>query len=115
VSEDRDGLRLAPGDEAAWWRERGERELRQILFWRWDPIGIQDELPYTTDEYDHYAPRVLEALRRGASPGDIGALLGSFERAEMGLTSRARDAVGELIVKWYGNSRGYWREFDREG
>ncbi len=43
---------LSTEDFARWWKETGEHELRQILFWKWDPIGAFDSSPNTTDEYD---------------------------------------------------------------
>ncbi len=107
-------VRLAPEDEARWWRERGQRELGQILYWRWDPIGVQDDLPYSEGEYDSYAPRVLAALQRGASPGEIAALLANVERVEIGMSAGdSRADAARLIVAWYDKSRRYWHEFDR--
>ena len=54
---------------ALWWSETGERELRQLLFWKWDPIGVNPFFPRTADEYDGYATQVVTALRTGASGG----------------------------------------------
>lgn len=110
-----DEVQLAPEDEARWWRERGERELCEILFWRWDPIGIQGELPYSAGEYDGYAPRVVATLQRGASAREIAAVLSSIERDEIGARSDSRAAAAKFIVQWYDNSRRYWREFESGG
>jgi hypothetical protein len=107
-------LILRPEDEVRWWRERGERELRQVLYWRWDPLGVQDALPYSEGEYDEYAPRVASALQEGASAREIEALLSSIEEAEIGVGSGPHKAVADLIVDWYQNSRSYWCEFDRD-
>jgi hypothetical protein len=38
-----------------------------VLYWKWDPIGVNDSFPYTADEYDRYGPQVLSALRNAAS------------------------------------------------
>lgn len=51
----------------AWWRERGERELRCILMTAWDPIGVGDA-PEAWDEYDLYAPQVARILRETIDP-----------------------------------------------
>lgn len=37
---------------------RGERrqdhlELRRVLYWQWDPIGVRDDFPHSAGEYDH--------------------------------------------------------------
>ena len=37
----------------AWWKRRGEAELRRLLLVEWDPIGIAD-VPKAQDEYDSY-------------------------------------------------------------
>ena len=61
MSEDREPL---TGPELVrWWAETGERELRQLLYWKWDPIGVNDSFPWAVDEYDGYAPQILSALR----------------------------------------------------
>jgi hypothetical protein len=113
----KEGPDLSPEDEARWWRHRGEHELCQILFWRWDPIGVQDELPYSNGEYDDYASQVLSVLQHGAPAAAIASLLARIEEDEME-SRRERDptraAAAELIVKWYGNSRRYWVEFESD-
>ena len=92
-----------------WWRERGDRELRELLLREWDPIGIKwlaeprDQL----DEYEHYAGQLARRLRAGASEEEIAAVLEGF-RPDMGL-----EPSGELpldlarkIRDWYRRSTG---------
>jgi hypothetical protein len=107
---------LEPKEWAKWWKESGERELRQILFWRWDPIGVADEFPYTEDEYDGYATRVASLLHDEASPEAVADYLGTVERESMGLDEKRRaDAhrreVVRFILEWYPESLSRWREF----
>ncbi len=105
---------LSTEDFARWWKETGEHELRQILFWKWDPIGVCDSFPNTADEYDGYAPRVVGALRRGASEGEIATLLHSIEHDAMGLARGATDhlrEVAQLLVGWFENSHDSWSDF----
>jgi len=64
---------------AQWWDETGECELRQILHWRWDPIGVANVFPYAADEYDSQLPSVVDALRARASAADIARLLATIE------------------------------------
>src|SRR3954468_15284766 len=57
---------LSEEEYARWGNEAGFAELRQLLFWRWDPIGVGDAFPVTADEYDLYARVLLSRLRAGA-------------------------------------------------
>jgi hypothetical protein len=50
-----------------WWTETGEFELRQILHWKWDPIGVAYKFPWAADEYDMYVPQVAESLKRNGA------------------------------------------------
>jgi hypothetical protein len=105
-------VNLTTEDEVRWWRQRGERELCQILFWRWDPIGVQEDLPYSAGEYDNYALQVWSALRKGASIRDVASLLERIEANEIGTSSGSSRSAAALIVRWYESSRRYWQEFD---
>jgi hypothetical protein len=100
---------------ARWWRETGERELRQILFWRWDPIGVADAFPTTADEYDSYGPGVVALLQAGASEDDMADHLGFVERETMLLSGDdpgRRAEVAQLLASWFGNSIAGWRHPD---
>ena len=105
---------LSTDDFARWWKETGEHELRQILFWKWHPIGVLDSFPNTADEYDGYAPQVVGALRRSATKGEIASLLLSFEHDAMGLSRASGGRLGEvarLLGQWYENSQDSWSDF----
>jgi hypothetical protein len=75
---------LTTEEFARWWREAGEHELRQLLLWRWDPISVADDFPNTADEYDGYAPQLVQALRHGGDADAIAAHLSDVERQSMG-------------------------------
>jgi hypothetical protein len=106
---------------AVWWRQTGERELRQLLYWRWDPLNVSTEFPYTWGEYDGYAPQIVSALRRGATRDEIAAALREFETKPMGLGEPAAErqagyadqlaAMADRIAVWFENSRDSWTEF----
>lgn len=105
---------LIADEFARWWRETGEHELRQVLFWRWDPIGVSDYFPNTADEYDGYAPQLVQLLREGGGPEEVAAHLGGLERGPIGFADSSPERLrelGELIHDWYGNSQGSWAEF----
>jgi hypothetical protein len=105
---------LTTEEFARWWRETGEHELRQLLLWRWDPIGVADYFPNTADEYDGYAPQVVQVLRKGGEADAIAARLSEVERQSMDgpLTPPERlDHLGSLIRQWYENSQDSWSDF----
>ena len=89
-----------------WWREQGARELRELLFREWDPIGMGDLAEDSEDEYEAYAGQLVRRLRAGSSEDEIAALLESF-RLDMGLEPATDDsrAVAGKIKAWYGRSR----------
>lgn len=113
-------VRRMAGDELTteefgrWWRETGAYELQQLLLWRWDPIGVADDFPYTADEYDDYAPQVVQLLRRGGEGKALVDHLRTVEREAMDgpLTSRKRlGYLASFLSQWYQNSQASWREF----
>ena len=68
------------------------RMVETILHWVWDPIGVRG-IPEALDEYDMYAPAVLELLQRGASDRDVASYLTSVVRDRMELrASPEKDA-----------------------
>src|SRR3954449_8617942 len=109
-----DGDDLTPEQFALWWKQTGEHELRQVLLWRWDPIGVADYFPNTADEYDGYAPQVVQLLRKDGGADAIASHLGEVERESMDgpLTSPERlNYLGTLIREWYANSLDSWSGF----
>ena len=98
---------------ARWWRETGEHELRQLLLWRWDPIGVADHFPNTADEYDDYASDVVQVLRDGGEADDVAEHLREIEREWMDGPLSPPDRLaylGELIHEWYWNSQASWSD-----
>jgi len=96
---------------ARWWREAGERELRQMLYWRWDPIGVADQFPVAADEYDDYGPGVVALLRAGASEEDVADHLAFVERETIGVLQQPERcaAVAALLASWFANSVDAWQ------
>jgi hypothetical protein len=111
MSEDREPL---TGPEfVSWWTETGERELRQLLYWKWDPIGVSDSFPWAVDEYDGYAPQILTALR-DLDPAALETLLRQIEGETMGLPEVRKEhhrAVAAVIAEWSKQSQARWLEF----
>jgi Family of unknown function (DUF6188) len=110
----RNGLRHEDARWARWWQETGEYELRQILHWKWDPIGVAGAFPYAANEYDRYAPQIASALKQGVSAVQIAAVLAGIEHDRMDLpevSSGDRRTLAEGIVAWYESSQTRWVEF----
>jgi hypothetical protein len=82
----------------AWWRARGEEELRLILWAAWDPIG---DVP--RDEYEDYAPRIASLLQSGAGPDMVAAALSEIRTGTIGLPPDASAdlAVALKLRDWY--------------
>ena len=92
-------------DHQLWWNERGARELQEILFVEWDPIGLRQMADPPRDEYDHYAGQLGRRLRAGATPEEIAAVLDGF-RHDMGLESEPEPPMelARRVRDWYEQS-----------
>ncbi len=86
--------------------QAGVPELSQILYWCWDPIGVNDGFPFNADEYETYVPELLRKLHKGADVADLSDYLRRIEGAAHDPTD-----VSERIVRWYGQSQQNWTEF----
>jgi hypothetical protein len=65
------------------WTEIVEDELRQILYWKWDPIGVSGYFPDCKDEYDSYGREIISILRSGATVDDVADRLLHFQGVVM--------------------------------
>ncbi|MES3154198.1 hypothetical protein [Sphingomonas faeni] len=63
------------------------RMIQVALHWAWDPIGVRG-IKEAADEYDMYAPRVLEMLKADAPVEQIADYLTSVVRDRMELPVR---------------------------
>jgi hypothetical protein len=107
-------LRLEDPRWARWWQETGEHELRRILHWKWDPIGVAGAFPYAADEYDRYAPQIAAALKQQLSAVEIADVLAGIERdwmGHLGVSAGDRRTLADGIVAWYESSQTRWIEF----
>ncbi|GAC1319151.1 MAG: hypothetical protein NVSMB25_09500 [Thermoleophilaceae bacterium] len=101
---------LDQSEHERWWRQQGARELRALLFFEWDPIGLSELADAPLDEYEHYAGQIVRRLRAGASSEDLAAVLATFN-ADMGLEPAADrpTEVAKKIRSWYGRSTSDWK------
>ncbi len=76
-----------------------QESIRQILFYDWDPIGINKFGP--SDEYDSYAGSIYRLLASGTSKYQIIERLYQFETASMGLRGNRENLqhVAEKLIK----------------
>jgi hypothetical protein len=111
-SEATDSLSAAEWER--WFEEAGDRQLRELLYWRWDPLAISDVFPVTRSEYERYADELGGLLAKGSAPADLeAALLDAEER--MGLATapgaeKQRRETLALILKWRSLSIRLWRD-----
>jgi hypothetical protein len=93
-------------DDDRWWRERGERELREHLL-RWDPIGVVHEPDWPQDEYDVFIEPLAERLRQGTTEEELTVFLESAVREHLGLDpDREREArLARELVDWHAHTR----------
>jgi hypothetical protein len=90
-------------------------ELRQILYWRWDPLGVNDSYPLNAGEYDAYAVELLSRLEAGADEDDVTGFLEGVEREWMAAgagSARERD-VASMVAWWFHCRRGTGNEARR--
>jgi hypothetical protein len=87
-------------------------ELRQILYWRWDPLGVCDSFPLNGGEYDRYAAELLGRLEAGAREEEVTAYLEWIEREWIGAgagSARERE-IGPMVAWWFHCRRGAGNE-----
>jgi hypothetical protein len=103
--------RLTEDEFKKWWSRTGEYELRQVMLWVWDPIGVQTSFPNAADEYDSYAQNVVEVLRSGRSEDELVRVLLDIERGAMrgcGADPERLPEVARRLAGWYARSTHRW-------
>ncbi|WP_010161186.1 hypothetical protein [Sphingomonas sp. PAMC 26617] len=78
------------------------RMVQVVLLWAWDPIGVRG-IPEAVDEYDSYAPAVLELLESGASDQHIADYLTGVTRDRMELRPnlKAHEDIAAMLRELY--------------
>lgn len=86
----------------AWYKREGGRQLRNLLMKNWDPIGVRG-VPEAINEYDTYAGRIADTLRRGADVESVSAMLSTVRVDWMSLQpdSGTHAKAARAIVDWY--------------
>ena len=96
---------MAATHRDSWWRERGEDELRSLLF-EWDPVGVAAEPDWPGDEYDDLLEPLRERLAAGATAGELAVFLERHVAEHMGLTPDAdrEERFAERLSAWWRDS-----------
>ena len=63
------------------------RRIDEILFYKWDPIGVSDSAE-ARDEYQGYLPEVFAMVMDSRQQADIACYLGKVSSQNMGLSPR---------------------------
>ena len=76
------------------------KRIDEILFYKWDPIGISDS-DWSRDEYQSYLPRVFAYALENASPEPIAQYLGVVSTESMGLSATPEHdmKIAEIIIE----------------
>jgi hypothetical protein len=93
---------MGASDRETWWRERGERELRALLY-EWDPVGVAEEPDWPGDEYDDFVAPLRERLERGATAGELAIFLEQQVSDHVGLQPDAdrEERFAARLVAWH--------------
>ena len=79
------------------------KRTNEILYYQWDPIGVNDFGAATRDEYDSYVPMIVKAILAGATQDIIEKILYKIETESMEMKGQRdkRKTTAELLINWY--------------
>lgn len=77
--------------------------VNEVLYYLWDPIGVNDLGPAARDEYDSYVAEITKAILKGADSEEISVMLRKIETEWMEIEGKAetRKEVAELLIDWF--------------
>ncbi|MBB4663429.1 hypothetical protein [Conexibacter arvalis] len=117
-SEDERYRPFEDDDLEEWWRGTGYDELRELLLWRWDPIGVAEWFPDAANEYHDFGRPIVRLLASRARADRLAEHLHEVARDHIGTgdpsvvhPSAETRRAAEEIVAWFPRSRHRWREF----
>jgi hypothetical protein len=96
-----------------WLRIEGLREMRQILWEKWDPLGLYEpvrdaEEEWPEDEYDAYADVLASKLKRGNERSDIVSYLTTSLTDKDAVITPAWvarcETAADTLIDWYARS-----------
>lgn len=90
-----------------------EQRVSEVLFYFWDPIGVNDLGPEARGEYDSYADHVWRIALEGKTKSDIVDYLAEVttDRMELDRREELENEVAELILDW----KKYFEDPERLG
>ena len=99
---------MAATEGDSWWRERGEAQLRALLF-EWDPIGVAAEPGWPEDEYDDLIDPLRERLAAGTTAGELSIYLEQHVTGYIGVDSEAdrEERFAARLVEWWGRREAH--------
>ena|SRR5829696_609332 len=95
--------RMGTPEPDSWWRERGQEELRALLY-EWDPVGVSREPDWPADEYDELLEPLRDRLAAGAAAGELAVFLERHVQEHIGLEPDVdrEERFAERLVAWWG-------------
>jgi hypothetical protein len=93
---------MAATEGDSWWHERGEAELRALLY-EWDPIGVSAEPDWPGDEYDDLVGPLHDRLDQGATAGELAIFLEQHVTEHIGIEADAdrEERFAARLVTWW--------------
>ena len=75
------------------------KDIDEILFYKWDPIGISDS-DWSRDEYQSYLPKVFQLALDNSDPSLIAKYLTWVATERMGLNEASNHdmKIAELVL-----------------
>lgn len=104
---------MAEDRVASWLEERGRREVTQLLFLLWDPIGVADDFA-AWREYESYADDVVRLAVAGRSTDEIARRLQEIAATEMEIETGEEPHVASTLARWIALSLHAWERGGRE-
>jgi hypothetical protein len=86
----------------AWYKARGQAELRAIVMRVWDPVGVSDE-PQAAGEYDAYLGPIARYLRDGWSAERLAGYLTALASVHIGMGDDfdSATASASTLISWH--------------
>jgi len=87
------GIKFSPEDSLLY------RKIDEILWFDWDPIGVNDIAP--RDEYQSYVPEIFALTKSRANREEIAKQLLKFEIENMGMPGTFENclAIADKIIQ----------------
>lgn len=99
---------------AAWLDDRGRREVAQLLFLLWDPIGVSDEL-VVWNEYVSYVDELVRLATDGYPETAIASRMREIAATMMEIETGDDLTTAITLQRWVAVSMHAWESERQDG